>query len=143
MQESDAFALGTDARHVIDEPDTCTAAAFQCSVQIINSETDVVNAGTSLGDEPGDWRLGRFRLEQLHERVATPESGDPGTVSVIERLFREVQQIAVEGEDTIESVHGDADVRDPGATWRGLLHLKYSGAGRALGIYIYRVAFQE
>ena len=49
-----------------------------------------------------------------------------GSIGVVEWLFNKSKQVAVQGKDAIECVDGDADVRDPSATGRGLLHARCS-----------------
>jgi hypothetical protein len=75
-----------------------------------------MNAGAALCDELADGRVGAFGLEELHERVAGANSGDASTVRVVEGLFRESEQVAVQGENVIEGIDGDADVSDTSAT---------------------------
>src|SRR5688572_17376075 len=122
MQKCDALLLGAHPGDFIDEPDTCTAAAIQCSVQIIDSEANVMDTGTAPADELAYRRIGGSRLEQLHERVAGKEPGDVSAIGVRERRFGKSEQVAVQGKNPVECVDGDADVRDPSATRRGLLH---------------------
>ena len=70
MQKRDAFAFGTDAGSVIDESDPFAAAAVECSIQIVDGEADVMDAGPAFGDELGNGRIGSLSLEQLDQGVA-------------------------------------------------------------------------
>ena len=115
MEKGDGFALGAEPRFVIDQANTCTTTAFQCSVQIIDGEADVVNAGTAFGDELADRRLGRFGLEELDERVARAQTGDTSTIGIVQRLLGHAEQIAVEGQESIERVDSNSDMSDSGA----------------------------
>jgi hypothetical protein len=115
MEKRDAFAFGAEPGLVIDQSQACTTTPFQCSVQIIDSEADVVNAGTAFGDELADGRLGGFGLQQLHERLARAQTGDPGTIGIVQGLFGDTEQVAIKGQDLIEGFDGNSDVRDSGA----------------------------
>ena len=88
MQERDSLSFGAHARFLIDQSDTCTATAIQCSVQVIDGEANVVDAGPAFGDELANWRIGALCLEQLHERVARAEASDTSPVGVVQGLFR-------------------------------------------------------
>src|SRR5687767_4089386 len=109
MQESDAFAFRAETGNVIDQSDTCTTTAFQCTVQVIDGEADVVNAGTAFGDELRNGRIGGVGLEELDERVTRGESGDAGAIGIIELNLCETEQVAVERNDAVELIDGDAD----------------------------------
>ena len=98
MEESDAFALRAEPGNVIDQSDTCTTTPFQCTVQVIDGEADVVNAGTALGDELRNGRIGGVGLQKLDKRVTRAESGDAGAIGVIELSFGESEQVAVKME---------------------------------------------
>ena len=51
MQEGDSFSLGADARRLVDEPNAVRAAALERAVEIVDGETDVMNARPAFGDE--------------------------------------------------------------------------------------------
>jgi hypothetical protein len=126
MEKSDVFALGAEPGGVIDQSHTCTTTAFQCSVQIIDGEADMVNAGAAFGDELADRRLGGFGLQELDERVARAQTGDPGSIGIVQRLFGQAEQVAVERQNTVERINGDSDVSDSGAF--GHWHQSIEGA---------------
>jgi hypothetical protein len=129
MKEGDAFAVGTPSWDIINELDAGATAAVEGSSEVVDGEADVMDTGATLGDELADGTVGAFCLEQLHERVAGTESGDASTVGIVELFAGQVEQVAVEWQDAIEYVDGDADVRDPGTTsgtGSGLLHARCS-----------------
>ena len=115
MEESDAFALGAESGLLVDQSQPCTTTAFQCSVQIVDGEADMVNAAATLGDEFADRRIGGLRLEELDQRFTGAVPRDAGTVGIVEGLFGQAEQVAVERNDTIELCDGDSDVRYAGA----------------------------
>src|SRR5687767_2215526 len=108
MEKSDSFAFGPHPWGLVDQTDPCAATPLQCSVQIINGEADVVYAGTAFGDELCDWRIGGFRLEQLHQRVSGTKPSDASSVGVFERLTRQPEQVAIQRKGPVESVDGNA-----------------------------------
>ena len=115
MEKGDAFALGAEPGGVIDQSKACTATPIQCSVQIIDGEANVVNAGPAFGDELADGRFRGFGLEELHKRVARAETGDPGSLGIVQRLFGQAEKVAIERQDSLERFDGNSDVRDSGA----------------------------
>lgn len=116
MEKGDTFPLGTLARHVVDQADTGEAAAFEGTVEVVDREADVMDARASFGDELADWRGRVVRREELDERLAGGESGDSGTIGVVEVDRRETEQVAVEGEHVVERAHGDPHVGDSRCT---------------------------
>ena len=121
MKEGNALPLGADAGRLVDEPETGVAATGQGAVEVVDFEADVMNARSALRDELGDGRIRRFRLEQLDEGAASSEAGNAGTIGVIERRGGHAEDVAVEGQELVEAVNGDADVRDARATRGGFL----------------------
>ena len=83
--------------------------------QVVDGEADVMNAGAAPGDELADRRVRGLRLEQLDQGVTGLESGDSCPIGVVERYFGQPQEVPIEGQDLIERVHGDPDVRDGGS----------------------------
>jgi hypothetical protein len=114
MEERDTFPFGAEAGCFVDEADACGFATRERAVEIVNREANVVNAGTSFGDELADWRLGGVGLEELNERLAGLHSGNAGAVGIVKRDLRHAEDVAVEGKDLIKCLHGDAHVGDAG-----------------------------
>jgi hypothetical protein len=122
MQKRDAFVFGAHAGHLIDQTNTCTTATIECSVQIIDGEADVVNAGSAFRDELADRGVRLPRFEEFDKRVACAEAGDPRTIGIVERYGGKSENVAVKRKDGIERIDSDANVRDSGATSRGVVH---------------------
>ena len=112
MEKGNAFSLGAETRGFVDQADARGPAAGQRTVEVVHGEADVMYARSPFGDELADGRLGTFGLEQLDERLAGFESGDPGTIGVVELDLGKSEKVAVEGEDLVECAHGDPHVGD-------------------------------
>ena len=54
MQKCDGFAFGAKARLVVDDANAGGAAALECSREVVHDKADVVNTGSTLGDELAD-----------------------------------------------------------------------------------------
>lgn len=54
MQKGDSFALGSDARVLVDEPNARGAASVQGSGEVVHDKANVMDAGSTLGDEVAD-----------------------------------------------------------------------------------------
>ena len=123
MDEGDALSLGADARCLVDEPQPCLPTAIEGALEIIYHETDVVYPRPTLGDESSDRSVRRVGLEELHERVAGGESGNPGPIGVVQRNVGHVEDVAIKGKQVVQPSDGDADVGDsrPARAWGGFL----------------------
>lgn len=116
MQERNPLSLRSHARRFINESYACGPAAAQCPLQIVHCKTDVVDAGAATFHETSDGRIRPFRFEQLHQRFACLQPGNPRTVGVVQFHLFHSKNVAVEGDDRFEVAHGYSDVRDAGAT---------------------------
>ena len=116
MEERDTFPFGAESRHFVDQPNAGGPAARERTVQVVDGEADVMDAGASFGDELADGRLGVLGLEKLHESLTGGEAGDARTIGIVELDLGETEQVAVEGENLVERAHGDANVGDARST---------------------------
>ena len=114
MQEGDALAFGAQARSFVDQRDIRRSAARERRVEVVDGEADVMDAGSSLLEELRDRRSRVLRFEQFYECVAGREAGNAGAVAVVERRVGQAEHVAVEGDQCIDALHGDADVGDAG-----------------------------
>jgi hypothetical protein len=96
MQERDAFAFSTDPWNVIDQSDPFAAAAFECSIQVVDSEADVVNAGPPFGDELANGGVGTFRFEEFDNGLTSTKTRDASSIGIVELFFGKVKQVAIE-----------------------------------------------
>jgi hypothetical protein len=123
MEKGDTFPLGSLAWGLVDQSNTRCTTTLEGIVEVVDGEADVMDAGTSSGDELADGRVRMVGLEQLDERFASGEASDASTVRVIEIDFREAEEIAVEGENLVERAHGDSHVGDASCTARYVSHV--------------------
>lgn len=110
MEERDALAFGTEAGRVVNEPDTCCAAACEAGIEVVHGKTNVMNTGTSFGDELADGRVGGVGLEQFDQRFSGLQPGDAGTIRVLERDIGQAENVTIEGQDLAKRVNGNAYV---------------------------------
>ena len=123
MDEGDALSLGADARCLVDETKPSLSAAIEGPIEIIYHETDVVYPRPTLGDEPSDRSVRRVGLEELHERLAGGESGNPRPIGVVQRHVGHIEDVAIEGKQVVQPSDGDTDVGDSRSArgWGGFL----------------------
>src|ERR1019366_5167735 len=114
MQKGDPLALGAHARRLVDQRDTGLTAARERRVEVVDGETDVMDAGSPLFEELRDRRARVLRFEEFNECAAGDEAGNAGAVAVAERRVGQTEHVAVEGHQRIDALHGDADVGDAG-----------------------------
>ena len=88
VEERDTFPFGAEPGRLVDQPKAGGAAAREGTVEVVDGEADVMDAGAAFGDELADGRVRILGLEQLDERVTGREAGDAGTVGVVERRLR-------------------------------------------------------
>ena len=69
MQEGDAFSFRADARCLVDELNAGLRASGEGAVQIVDRKTDVMDAGTALGEELPDRGSGLIGGEEFDERL--------------------------------------------------------------------------
>lgn len=123
MQERDTFPFGTEAGDLVDQSNTGRAAALEGTVEVVDREADMMDAGTALGDELADGRLGVVGLEELDERLAGREPRDPGAIGIVELHFGKSKDVAVEREHVVERADGDPHVGDASCTAGNVGHV--------------------
>ena len=95
MKESDPLSFRSNPRLFIDQPNTRGPAALEYSIEIRNRKADVMNARTPLRDEFSNRRIGVFRLQKLHKRLASLECLDSGAVGISELYWLHSQYFPV------------------------------------------------
>src|SRR6267143_1649961 len=120
MQERDAPAPGTAARHVVDEPVTRGPAALERSVEIGHPVADMVDSRAAPGEKLRHRTRGVAGLEQLDLRVAQGEADDRRAIGGFGTPRLEAQDVPVKGQGEGDARHGNADMGDACA---GVRHL--------------------
>ena len=130
MEKRDALPLRTQARSFVDKSEAGVTAALQGAVEVVYSETNVVNTGTPPGDVFANRRVVGLCLEQLHQRFSGRQSRYGGTVGIVQWDLGQAEDITVEGKQLVESTHGDPDVGDARTAAYGVGHVWSSRCGR-------------
>jgi len=132
VEEGDPLPLGADTGNLVDKPESGVTAPLQHAVEVVHGETDMVNAGPTLGDVFPDRGVVSGGLQQFHERLACGEADDAGAVRIIEGHLRHLQDVAEDGQQVVDGAHGNPDVGDARAAAKRFGHdgLRSMGARR-------------
>lgn len=84
MQERDALSLGANARRRIDQTNSSSTAAFECGVDIVYGETDVMQSRAALLEKFANRRDSVGCFKKFNERFAGAKASDARTVRIIE-----------------------------------------------------------
>lgn len=112
MDESNPLSFRSDPRLFIDQANTRIPAPLENSVEIRNRKADVMNARAALRDEFSNRRIGAFRLQKLHERLAGLERFDPRAIGISELHWLHFQYFPVKRHCRFERGQRNPDVRD-------------------------------
>jgi hypothetical protein len=106
VDEGNAFPLGSDSRHLVDEPDSSRPAAFECGAQIGCRKGDMVDPRAAPRDELVDRTPWGRRLEEFDECITRAERGNPGAVGVIDGHDWHAENVAVERKSPMCAIRG-------------------------------------
>ena len=112
MKKRDAFLLGAEAGGFVDEANAGGATTLQGGVDVIDGEADVMDPRPSLGHEAADRRVRGFGFEQFDERVAGGQPDDRSTIGIVQRHFRQVEDVTIEWQDLFKGSDRDTDMRE-------------------------------
>ena len=122
MKEGNSLPLGADSGRFVDEPESRRTAARERGVQVVYHEANVVNSGTASRNEASHWTVRTGGFEKLDEGIPGRDPDDTRSISVVERDFREAEDVAIEGKGLTVGADGNADVRDAGAAGVVIFH---------------------
>ncbi len=122
MEKGDSLSVRSDARSVIDQAHPLLPATGEGVVQIFNGKANVMDARAASREKFRDRRIGRERLEQLHELWSGGKASDASTIGILERMIVEADQITIERKHLVDRVYGDSNVRDARSTTSGGWH---------------------
>jgi thioredoxin 1 len=108
------------SRDLVHQAITGRAAGLECSIEVGNPVTDMMDAGPPLGEKLADRALRAERRKQLDLGVSEGERHDGGSIGDLRRVRFDSEDVAVEGERGLELGNCYTDVRDAGAISHGL-----------------------
>src|SRR5438270_358858 len=111
MEEGDAAAMRSRHRRLVDEAIAVLLEARQMGLDVVDAETEVVDALAALLDVLGDGRIGVARLEELEIGVADGEEGGADFLRLdgLDVLDRQAE-VEVDFFRGVNRLHRDADV---------------------------------
>lgn len=106
------MAAGAETGLLVHEPIAESAAGCEGPVEIRDAVADMMNAGPSPGQEPGDGALVGSGLEQFDLDAAKAERDDGCAIGFLGRARLDSQYVAIEGKCALDAFDRDADVGD-------------------------------
>ncbi len=122
MQECDARPFSAYAWRLVDQSQSSGPAALEHSVEVVNREADVMNAGPAPGDKPGDWCLRSIWFQELHKALTGREGLDNRSIRIGHLDLFQSEYLTEERELRSNRLEGDSNVRDSGAFQGSFLH---------------------
>ena len=126
MKEGNSLPLRAESGSLIDESDAGLATAVQHVVQVVHGETDVMDTGTAFRDELSNGRAVRLPFEKFYERFATRDSGNAGTIGVVQGYFRHQQHITQEWQQLVDGTHSESDMGNARTAALDFRHVDFS-----------------
>jgi hypothetical protein len=121
VDERHAAPTRTRTRLLIHELVAGAAAGIEGFVQIGDPVTDVMDTGTTLGQEPGDGTIGGAGLQELDLGLAEVQRDDHRPIGHFGAAGGETKDLGIKGKGCGDVLHRDADMGDPGAGDQGSL----------------------
>lgn len=115
------MATDPDSRALVDEAESGQPTGIQSSVQVRDPVTDVVDAGSAPGEEPGDGTFGVPRLEKFDLDLAEGQRNDLRAVRHFTTARSQAQDLGVERQGGIEVLDRDAHMGDSRGGDQGVL----------------------
>ena len=110
MQEGNSLPLRAQPRHFVDKSDAGLAAALKHVFQAVNGKADVMYTRAAFRDEFADGCVIRVTLQQFYERFATRDSGNAGTIGIVQGYFRHLEHITEKRQQIVDGTHSESDV---------------------------------
>lgn len=112
MNEGDPVATSSRPGNLIDQSISGSRCRSEGLVQIGDPVADMVNAGAPPGEESGDGAVGSLGFEQLHVRLAEGKRDDASSVGPLRMSWSEAENVAIEGQRSLDTFDGYADMSD-------------------------------
>jgi thioredoxin 1 len=115
VNEGDPAPASTNSGHIVYQPVSGRSARFERGIQIGNPVADMMDSGSSAGQELGDGAVRVVRFEKLYLSVAEGKRRDGGAIGRFECVGVETQHLTIKGERRCQIWYGDPNMSDPGA----------------------------
>lgn len=96
MQEGNSLPFCAKPWDLVDESNAGLAAARKHAFKVVHGKTHVMDTRTAFRDKLSNGRVIRLPLEEFHERFATGDSGNAGTIGVVQGYLWHQQHITQE-----------------------------------------------
>lgn len=116
MKEGNSLPLRAQSWFLVDQSNAGLATTIEHVVEVVNGKANVMNAGPSPGNELSNGRVISGCLEEFNERFTARDTGDAGTISIVEQHLGHLQNIAQKGKQIVERSHSNADMGNAGST---------------------------
>ncbi len=123
----DVLAFRADAGCLVDQGDARGAAAVQGRVEVVDGETEMVDAGAARVEELCDGRSGVSRFEELEKRLTRGECGDSSAIRIVDRRFGQAKDVAAEGQEFVDGTKGHANMGEAGAAEIPARRVRHAG----------------
>ncbi len=121
MEERDAAPTHSRSGLLIHQLVTSAAAGVEGFVEIRDPVADVMDAGTTLGQESGDGTIGGAGLQELDLGVAEVQRNDHRPIGHFGAAGGQAKDFGIKGKGCGDVLHRDADMGDPGYGSQGSL----------------------
>src|SRR5262245_64226148 len=115
MHESDRQADQSSVRDVVDEVHALPGQVGEALREVVDLVGDVMHAGTTLGEEPADWRVSSQRAEQLDAALTEPHRNrlDALRLERVAPLDLAAEEPPVRVDRLVEVLDRDAEMVNP------------------------------
>jgi len=119
MQKRNPASGGSLSRGLVHQAIPGRAAGLERSIEVGNPVTDMVDAGSPLGEKLANRALRAQRRKQLDLGISEGERHDVCSIGDLRRMRLDSKDVAVEGERCLEIGNCYTDVRNAGAISHG------------------------
>lgn len=127
MKKGNSLSFRAQSWDLIDEPHTGLTAAFQHADQVVHGKADMMDSRAAFRDVFPNRRVIRVPLEKFNQRFATGDSGNAGTIGVVQGYLWHQQHITQEWQQIVDGTNRKSDVGDArtAARWFSLVNFRH------------------